>query len=616
MGDENPIRTLGDYSRPSHEGYRNTIKLPEGNNVVPLQSNTIRLVQNGCSFHGLRSEDPNQHLKDFLKLVDSLDLDGENRERTCMLERTSALRDLILRFRQGDDEPIKSAWIRFQDLIKQVPYHGIQKWRLVQIFHDNISQIDRKKLDQFAKFCFSSLTEEEGWNRIKEYVCLSRGDIYNEVDECELNNPSEQVCLSGGDIYDDSIRTTIPHHEGTTNIRKRKRTAPIGLLELMLLVYKLLLLVFRVNAAENGNAPIVIKTIDEKETVIPPTSVEEMAQRRAELKARSTLLMALPNEHQLKFNSYKDAKTLIQAIKNRFGGNTATKKTQKNLLKHQNKLEIDTLSLDDIFNNLKAYESEVKGTSSSTTNLHNVALLSSSSTNNATRTVNTIQGVNTASTQGATDSSTTVENLSDACDGFGYDLGDQAEEGSTNFALMAYSSTSLTSSTNSKVSNDSNCCSSCLECVKDLKEQNEQLLKDLRTSRISAVSYKTGLKPVEARLLVFKKNKSVHGEDIKLLKRAIYLRDLDIRELKRMLELVTKEKDEVQLTVQKFENSSENLSKLLDRQIMDKCKIGLGYNAVSPPYTRNFMPPKSDLVYPILDDFVNVNESVVEKPTG
>nr|GEY46458.1 MAK10-like protein [Tanacetum cinerariifolium] len=58
----------------------------KGNNVVPLRSNTIRLVQNGCSFHELRSEDPNQHLKDFLKLVDSLDLDGENRERTRLIQ--------------------------------------------------------------------------------------------------------------------------------------------------------------------------------------------------------------------------------------------------------------------------------------------------------------------------------------------------------------------------------------------------------------------------------------------------------------------------------------------------------------------------------------------------
>ncbi|GKB37542.1 zinc finger, CCHC-type containing protein [Tanacetum coccineum] len=82
MGDENPIRTLGDYSKPSHEGYRNTIELLVRNNMVPFRSDTIRLVQNGCLFYGLWSEDVNQHLKDFLKLVDSLDLDGENRERT------------------------------------------------------------------------------------------------------------------------------------------------------------------------------------------------------------------------------------------------------------------------------------------------------------------------------------------------------------------------------------------------------------------------------------------------------------------------------------------------------------------------------------------------------
>ncbi|GJX56120.1 ribonuclease H-like domain-containing protein [Tanacetum coccineum] len=185
---------------------------------------------------------------------------------------------------------------------------------------------------------------------------------------------------------------------------------------------------------------------------------------------------------------------------------------------------------------------------------------------------------------------TTSNALVSQCDGFGYDWSDQAKEGPTNFALMAYSSTSSGSSTNSEVPNDSNCCSSCLECVKDLKEQNEQLVKDLRTARISDISYKTSLESVEARLVVFKKNESVYEEDIKLLKREIYLRDLDITELKRKLELATKEKDEIQLTIQKFENSSKNPSKLLDRQIMDN-----------------------------LDDFVDVNESVsesvVEKPT-
>ena len=71
-------RTLGEYSRPSHQGYRNTIELT-GATVLPLRSDTIRLVQSGCAFHGLRSEDPNQHLKDFLKIVDSIDLDVTTR---------------------------------------------------------------------------------------------------------------------------------------------------------------------------------------------------------------------------------------------------------------------------------------------------------------------------------------------------------------------------------------------------------------------------------------------------------------------------------------------------------------------------------------------------------
>nr|GEX64267.1 hypothetical protein [Tanacetum cinerariifolium] len=248
----------------------------------------------------------------------------------------------------------------------------------------------------------------------------------------------------------------------------------------------------------------------------------------------------------------------------------------------RNKLDIETLSLDDLFNKLKAYESKVMGTSNSTKNSYNVAFLTLSSTNNTARAVNIAQGVSTASTQGDIDSSTTVENLSDA----------------VIYSFFAGQP----------------------KCVKDLKEQNEQLVKDLRTARVSAVSYKTGLESVKARVLVFKKNEYVYEEDIKLLKREIYVRDLDITELKRQLELATKEKDEVQLTIQKSKNSSKSLSKLLDSQIIDKCKIKLGYNDVPPSYTGNFMPPKSNLVYPSIDDFVDViktvSESVIKKPTG
>nr|GEU76712.1 MAK10-like protein [Tanacetum cinerariifolium] len=135
MGDENPIRTLGDYSKPSHEGYRNTIELPVGNNVVPLRSDTIRLVQNECLFHRLRSEDPNQHLKDFLKLVDSHDLDcktGKERSITTWEDltarflaqffppgRTAKLCIDILMFQQHHEEYISEAWTRFKDLLQK-----------------------------------------------------------------------------------------------------------------------------------------------------------------------------------------------------------------------------------------------------------------------------------------------------------------------------------------------------------------------------------------------------------------------------------------------------------------------------------------------------------------
>nr|GEV92467.1 hypothetical protein [Tanacetum cinerariifolium] len=85
------------------------------------------------------------------------------------------------------------------------------------------------------------------------------------------------------------------------------------------------------------------------------------------------------------------------------------------------------------------------------------------------------------------------------------------EKAPTNFVLMAYSSISY----NSEVSTDLICSSSCLENAKILKDQNEQLLKDLRTSKLNAITYKTSLEFVKARLLVYKKNEYVYKEDIK-----------------------------------------------------------------------------------------------------
>ncbi|GJY00174.1 MAK10-like protein [Tanacetum coccineum] len=199
MGDENPIRTLGDYSRPSHEGYRNTIKLPEGNNVVPLRSDTIRLVQNGCSFHGLRSKDPNQHLKDFLKLVDSLDLDGENRERMrlCLFQfslrnqasnwlerlpagsistwedlntrflaqffppgRAAKLRNDILMFQQHHGESLFEAWTRFKDLL--------QKTTIDQSAGGKLGDLNPK--ESWAILEDLALYDNESWNDPRDFA--------------------------------------------------------------------------------------------------------------------------------------------------------------------------------------------------------------------------------------------------------------------------------------------------------------------------------------------------------------------------------------------------------------------------------------------------------------
>nr|GEW62785.1 MAK10-like protein [Tanacetum cinerariifolium] len=96
MGDKNPIRTLGDYFKPSYEGYRNTIVLLVGNNVVPLPSDIIWLVQNKCSFNGLRPEDPNQHLKDLLKLMDLLDLDENLYQKHGLVSRTYSEKSLTM----------------------------------------------------------------------------------------------------------------------------------------------------------------------------------------------------------------------------------------------------------------------------------------------------------------------------------------------------------------------------------------------------------------------------------------------------------------------------------------------------------------------------------------
>ncbi|GKC24041.1 ribonuclease H-like domain-containing protein [Tanacetum coccineum] len=190
---------------------------------------------------------------------------------------------------------------------------------------------------------------------------------------------------------------------------------------------------------------------------IPPKTAEQKLARKNELKAKSTLMLAIPDEHLLKFHACKDAKSLWEAIKNRFGGNKESKKMQKTILKQnyenfaassqegldktydrfqklisqleihgevisqedanlkllrslpsawnnialimRNKSDLDTLSMDDLYNNLKVYESEIKGKSSSSSNSQNVAFVSSDNSSSTNETVNTAHSVSAASSK-------------------------------------------------------------------------------------------------------------------------------------------------------------------------------------------------------------------------
>nr|GEX58099.1 hypothetical protein [Tanacetum cinerariifolium] len=294
---------------------------------------------------------------------------------------------------------------------------------------------------------------------------------------------------------------------------------------------------------ENGNKPPVTTVVEGVETIITPATTEQKAQRRLELKARSTLLMGIPNYHQLKFNSIKDSKSLLQAIEKR------------------NKPEIDTLSLDDLYNNLKIYKPEVKRTTSSNTNTQNVAFVSSNSTSNTNGEFNTTHEVSAASSQVNAVNSSNIDNLSDA-------------------VICAF----LASQPSSPQHVNEN-----LEQIHidDLEEMYLKWKMAMLTMRARIFLKNTGRK------LNLNRNETVSFDKTKVECYNFHKRDHFAREYR----------------------APRSLSKLLDSQIADKCKACLGYIVVLPPYKGNLFPPKAYLSG--LDEFGNVpriSEPIVKKP--
>ncbi|GKC83155.1 hypothetical protein Tco_1138872 [Tanacetum coccineum] len=186
----------------------------------------------------------------------------------------------------------------------------------------------------------------------------------------------------------------------------------------------------------NGDAPALVASASGgTEGPIPPKTAEQKLARKNELKAKSTLLLAIPDEHLLKFHGIKDAKSLWEAINTMFGGNKESKKIQKAILKQQYEnfvasrfegldktydrfqklislLEIQGESISQEDANLKLLRSLPSAWNNIALIMRNKAdldtLKNTSSTNEA---VNTAHDVNTASSKGQASTSTYVDDV-------------------------------------------------------------------------------------------------------------------------------------------------------------------------------------------------------------
>nr|GFA25676.1 ribonuclease H-like domain-containing protein [Tanacetum cinerariifolium] len=266
----------------------------------------------------------------------------------------------------------------------------------------------------------------------------------------------------------------------------------------------------------NGDSLVPTRLVEGAVQPIAHTTAEQKLARMNELKARRTLLIALPDKHQLKFNSHKDAKTLMEAIEKRFGGNTKTKKVQKTLLKKQyenftgsssksldqihdrlqkfvsqleiHEADLEEQSLDDLLNSLKIYEAKVKHSSTTGTTTQNLAFMSSSNTDSTTDSVSVAASVSAVCAKLHVSFIPNIDSLSNAGN-FAREcrsLKDSRRNGATEPQRRTIPRRSLPS---------------CSKAYAQLHSQYDKLTDDFHKSQFDVISYQTGLESVEARLL-------------------------------------------------------------------------------------------------------------------
>ncbi|GJT41645.1 putative ribonuclease H-like domain-containing protein [Tanacetum coccineum] len=362
-----------------------------------------------------------------------------------------------------------------------------------------------------------------------------------------------------------------------------------------------------------------------------------------------------------KFHGIKDAKTLWVAIKSRFNGlDKAYDRFQKLIsllevhgsavsnedanqkflralpsswnnvaLIMRNKTGIDDLDINDLYNNLKVFEADIKSSSGSSSNSQNVAFLSTKDTNNINE-VNTANGVSTTSghnSQGQASSSTYTDDLIRGH--FARECRATRNQGNRDRDVGYKSRDNIRRIVPVET----------FEALFD--EERQTLSKD----NLEIIAYKLGLESVEAQLVVHQKNEAVYKEKIAVLEFEVKYKGNVVTRLTNQLEQTLKEKEDLKAKLEQFETSSKNLNKLINSQISSKDKTGLGYrdqlnendssgselfnsvfdshlsdgddnqtndrfkkdngyHAIPPPLTGNYKAPLANLSFLGLDDSV------------
>nr|GEU32762.1 ribonuclease H-like domain-containing protein [Tanacetum cinerariifolium] len=347
----------------------------------------------------------------------------------------------------------------------------------------------------------------------------------------------------------------------------------------------------------NGDSPPLMRIVNGVEQSYPPTTTEEKLEKKNELKARGTLLMALLNEHQLKFNSYKNSKSLMEAIEKRFGGNKESKKVHKTLLKQQyeNFNGNSPEGLDQIYDRLQKLISQLE-INKETISQEDLSLNLSDDVIYSffEKQSNSPQLDNEDLQQIDADDLEEIDlkgHFAREC---------KAPRENRNRETVRRNMTVKTTDANDLVAQDrfdtevSTCSKACLKSYETLKEHYDNLSKDNKKSQFNVGAYKAGLESVKARVDVYKKNEAVFEEDIKILKIDIMFRDNVLTELRKKFKKAKKERDDLKLTLEKFKNSSKNLGKLLDSQVCDKFKTGVGFDSQVNDRFMNYLEEQTD----------------------